>query len=62
MQISTSEGNQAIFNDMKTIFLTSELNWNATILFSDIGFSGTGDFKVINCDGKFSVVGTRLLD
>ena len=62
MQISTSEGNQAKFNDMKTIFLTSQLNWNATILFSDVGFTGTGDFKVQSCDGKFTVVGTRLLD
>lgn len=62
IQISTFEGDQAKFIDMKTIFLTSQLNWNATILFSDIGFTGTGDFKVQECDGTFTVVGTRLLD
>lgn len=62
MQISTSEGNQAKFIDMKTIFLTSQLNWNATMLFSDTGFTGTGDFMTQDCEGKFTVIGTRLLD
>ena len=60
IQISKFKGNQAEFIDMNTDFITSQLKWNATILFSDTGFTGTGDFKVQECDGTFTVVGTRL--
>ena len=60
VQISKFKNNQAEFIDMKTNFITSQLIWNATISFSDTGFTGTGDFKVQECDGTFAIVGTRL--
>jgi hypothetical protein len=60
MQISKFKGNQAKFIDMQTDFNASQLKWNATILFSDTGFTGTGDFNVQECGGTFTVVGTRL--
>ena len=60
IQTSKFKGNQAEFIDMKTNFITSELKWNATILFTDTGLTGTGDFKVQECEGMFIVKGTRI--
>ena len=60
MQISKFKDNQAKFIDMNTDFNASQLKWNATVSFSDTGFTGTGDFKVQECGGTFTVVGTRL--
>ncbi|MBW2633653.1 MAG: hypothetical protein JRE14_05920 [Deltaproteobacteria bacterium] len=60
IQISKFKGNQAQFIDMRTNFINSQLKWNATILFSDTGFTGTGNFKVQECDGIFTIAGTRI--
>ena len=60
IQHSKFKGNQAQFIDMKTNFITSTLEWNASILFSDDGFTGTGDFKVHECEGIFTIAGTRI--
>ena len=60
IQRSKIKDNQAQFIDMKTNFITSTLGWNATILFSDDGFKGTGDFKVHECEGVFTIAGTRI--
>jgi len=60
IQHSKFKGNQAQFTDMKTNFITSTLEWNATILFSDDGFTGTGDFKVHECEGIFTIAATRI--
>ena len=62
MQTSKVKGNQAEFIDMKTIFISSDLKWNATILFSNTGLAGIGDFKVQECEGMFKVEGTRIQD
>lgn len=60
IQHSKFKDHQAQFIDMKTNFITSTLEWNATILFSDNGFTGTGDFKVHECKGIFTIAGTRI--
>ena len=62
IQTSKIEGNQAKFIDMKTNFTTSDLKWNATILFSNTGLAGIGDFKVQECEGMFKIEGTRIQD
>ena len=62
IQTSKVKGNQANFIDMKTTFITSDLKWNATILFSNTGLEGIGDFKVQECEGMFKVEGTRIQD
>ena len=62
IQTSKIEGNQAKFIDMKTNFTTSDLKWNATILISNTGLAGIGDFKVQECEGMFKIEGTRIQD
>ena len=60
IQHSKFKDNQAQFNDMKTNFITSTLEWNATILFSNDGFTGTGDFHVHECEGIFTIISIRI--
>ena len=58
--MSELEGNQAKFIDMKTSLFNSPIKWNATILFSDTGFTGEGDFTMQDCEGVFTIAGTQF--
>ena len=60
---SDIKGNEAIFVDITAPYGTNRMKWNATILFTETGFSGTGDMKArgsFACKGKFDITGTKV--
>ena len=62
-QESNIKSNIAEFSNVRVLYLNNSIKWNATIDFSEVGFSGTGDFYfggTSRCGGKFSITGSRI--